>query len=170
MILSQDGGLYLQLYQCLQAIVYSLHEKVHSITTHMDIQQSTYVYIYMYVCIYVCMYVYMYNVCMYVCMFVCLYNVCNYVCTCVCMYVYIYICNYESVYGIFSYISISLLRPTPTFSTTSSTLFTSSRKSSLSSSQYTHQRCLLASEVVHLMCLVPTFFDLLDSNKGPITI
>ena len=96
------------------------------------------------------------------------------VCMYVCMYVHVYICKYESVYCIFSYISISLLRPsrstTPTFSTTSSTLFTSSRKSSSSSSQYTHQRCLLASEVVHLMCLVPTFFDLLDSNKGLITI
>lgn len=27
-------------------------------------------------------------------------------------------------------------------------------------------RCLLASEVVHLMCLVPHFFDLLQTNEG----
>ena len=30
-----------------------------------------------------------------------------------------------------------------------------------------HHRCLLASEVVHLMCLVPTFFDaLIEADQG----
>lgn len=33
--------------------------------------------------------------------------------------------------------------------------------------QLQHHRCLLASEVVHLMCLVPMFFNnLLESEKG----
>ena len=36
-----------------------------------------------------------------------------------------------------------------------------------SSSQHSIERvCLLASEVVHLMCLVPLFFDLLDTDPG----
>ena len=38
-------------------------------------------------------------------------------------------------------------------------------KSPSHSSQY---RCLLASEIVHLMCLVPVFFDYLDSNNGKV--
>ena len=46
--------------------------------------------------------------------------------------------------------------------TVSSTTITTPKSPSYS----TQYLCLLASEIVHLMCLVPVFFDYLDSNTG----
>ena len=51
----------------------------------------------------------------------------------------------------------------------SSTSIGRSRMGGVAISSVSHNldhRCLLASELVHLMCLVPLFFEYLDSDEG----
>ena len=60
----------------------------------------------------------------------------------------------QSNYSLSIKSDVIVIRSTPSYNVT------------LPLSDHQHYRCLIASEVVHLMCLVPIFFDFLQNNKG----
>ena len=72
--------------------------------------------------------------------------------------------------GMYSQLVLTILKINPFISSSNSSSSSLSRAPSSRKVRHTvqhHHRCLLASEVVHLMCLVPTFFDaLIEADQG----